>query len=194
MKRLLSTLLALTMALALVSCGKSNPTPNTGSNKTENSSETADTKTEGNVHIGIVTGSVSQSEDDRRGAEAFQAQYGEDMVKLAIYPDNFTEELETTIQTIVNLSDDPQMKAIIVNQSVPGTTEAFRKIKEIRPDILCIAGEAHEDLLGDRLRCRPGVQQRLRGPRLPDHPHRPRAGLRYLRAHLLPPSSWLMRL
>ena len=114
MKRLLSTLLALTMALALVSCGKSNPTPNTGSNKTETPSETADTKTEGNVHIGIVTGSVSQSEDDRRGAEAFQALYGEDMVKLAIYPDNFTEELETTIQTIVNLADDADMKAIIV--------------------------------------------------------------------------------
>ena len=67
-------------------------------------------------HIGIVTGSVSQSEDDRRGAEAFQAKYGEDRVMLATYPDNFTEELETTIQTIVNLSDDEKMKAIIVNQ------------------------------------------------------------------------------
>ena len=86
-------------------------------------------------HVGIITGSVSQSEDDRRGAEAFQAMYGEDRVKLAIYPDNFTEELETTIQTIVNMSDDPQMKAII-----------FRQIKERRPDILCIAGESHEDL------------------------------------------------
>ncbi len=99
-----------------------------------------------NFHIGIVTGSVSQSEDDRRGAESFQKMYGEDRVKLAIYPDNFTEELETTIQTIVNLSDDPDMKAIIVNQAIPGTTEAFRKIKESRPDILCIAGESHEDL------------------------------------------------
>jgi hypothetical protein len=97
-------------------------------------------------HIGIVTGSVSQSEDDRRGAEAFQAKYGEDIVKLAIYPDNFSEELETTIQTIVNMSDDPLMKAIIVNQSVPGTTEAFRQIKERRPDIITIAGESHEDL------------------------------------------------
>ncbi len=97
-------------------------------------------------HIGIVTGSVSQSEDDRRGAEAFQAKYGEDRVMLATYPDNFTEELETTIQTIVNLSDDEKMKAIIVNQAIPGTTEAFRQIKERRPDILCIAGESHEDL------------------------------------------------
>lgn len=101
---------------------------------------------EDDYKIGIVTGSVSQSEDDRRGAEAFQEKYGEDKVTLAIYPDNFTEELETTIQTIVNLSDDPEMKAIIVNQAIPGTTEAFRQIKERRPDILCIAGESHEDL------------------------------------------------
>ena len=97
-------------------------------------------------HIAIVTGSVSQSEDDRRGAEAFQAMYGEDMVKLAIYPDNFMDETETTIQTIVNFTDDPLMKAIIVNQAIPGTAEAFRQVKERRPDILCIAGEAHEDL------------------------------------------------
>ncbi len=114
----------------------------------EADSDSAAAESEGSddYHIGIVTGSVSQSEDDRRGAEAFQAKYGEDRVILATYPDNFTEELETTIQTIVNLSDDEKMKAIIVNQAIPGTTEAFRQIKERRPDILCIAGESHEDL------------------------------------------------
>lgn len=127
MKKVVSLLLALIMAFSLVACGekKDNTVP---------------------YKIGIVTGSVSQSEDDRRGAEAFQKEYGEDMVQLAIYPDNFTEETETTIQSIVNLSADPLMKAIIVNQAVPGTTEAFRKIKETRPDIICIAGESHEDL------------------------------------------------
>ena len=132
MKKILSLILALAMMLTVMAgltvCAS------------------ADEAGEENFHIGIVTGSVSQSEDDRRGAEAFQAKYGEDRVKLAIYPDNFTEELETTIQTIVNLSDDPDMKAIIVNQAVPGTTEAFRQIKERRPDIICIAGESHEDL------------------------------------------------
>ena len=131
MKKVVSLLLALIMALALVACG-------------EKKGETDDNTVL--YKIGIVTGSVSQSEDDRRGAEAFQKEYGEDMVQLAIYPDNFTEETETTIQSIVNLSADPLMKAIIVNQAVPGTTEAFRKIKETRPDIICIAGEAHEDL------------------------------------------------
>ncbi|MCR4705504.1 MAG: DUF3798 domain-containing protein [Lachnospiraceae bacterium] len=149
-------LLAAAMTMSLVACGSSD----TGATiqqveqvKEEAKEEApaaesaaAEEVAEENFHIGIVTGSVSQSEDDRRGAEAFQAKYGEDRVKLAIYPDNFTEELETTVQTIVNLSDDPDMKAIIVNQAVPGTTEAFRKIKERRPDILCIAGESHEDL------------------------------------------------
>ena len=106
----------------------------------------AEEATAEDFHIAIVTGSVSQSEDDRRGAEAFQAKYGEDMVQLAIYPDNFMDEAETTIQTIVNFTDDPLVKAIIVNQAVPGTAEAFRQVKERRPDILCIAGESHEDL------------------------------------------------
>ena len=119
------------MAFSLVACGEK---------KGETDDNTVPYK------IGIVTGSVSQSEDDRRGAEAFQKEYGEDMVQLAIYPDNFTEETETTIQSIVNLSADPLMKAIIVNQAVPGTTDAFRKIKETRPNIICIAGESHEDL------------------------------------------------
>lgn len=163
MKKSISILLAVAMISGLAGCGSSNTgtttqAPDAQATEAQKSDaasteaqksdteETAATEGDSDFHIGIVTGSVSQSEDDRRGAEAFQAMYGEDMVKLAIYPDNFTEELETTIQTIVNLSDDPLMKAIIVNQSIPGTTEAFRKIKESRPDILCIAGEGHEDL------------------------------------------------
>lgn len=100
-------------------------------------------------HIGVCTGTVSQSEDDLRGAEQVIAEYGDvpsgGMIQHITYPDNFMQEMETTISQIVGLSDDPKMKAIIVNQAIPGTTEAFRRIKEKRPDIICIAGEAHED-------------------------------------------------
>lgn len=144
MKKILTLLLAAVMLLALCACGQ--PAAPAEPDAPAESDPAAPAEPAADFHIGIVTGSVSQSEDDRRGAEAVQAMYGEDVVKLAIYPDNFTEELETTIQTIVNLSDDEQMKAIIVNQAVPGTTEAFRQIKERRPDIICIAGESHEDL------------------------------------------------
>ncbi|MFA6695340.1 MAG: DUF3798 domain-containing protein [Sphaerochaeta sp.] len=100
-------------------------------------------------HIGIVTGTVSQSEDDLRGAERLMEEYGSvndgGKIQHVTYPDNFMDEAETTISVISGLADDPKMKAIIVNQAIPGTTEAFRRIKERRPDILTIAGEAHED-------------------------------------------------
>ena len=91
MKRFLSILLALVMVLSLVACGNK---------KTPDTPDAPDTpdKQEETIHIGIVTGSVSQSEDDRRGVEAFQQLYGEENVTLVTYPDNFTEELETTIQ------------------------------------------------------------------------------------------------
>jgi len=100
-------------------------------------------------HIGICTGTVSQSEDDLRGAEAMIAKYGDvsdgGMIKHLTYPDNFMQEMETTISQIASLADDPLMKVVIVNQSVPGTTEGFRRIREKRDDILLFAGEAHED-------------------------------------------------
>lgn len=99
--------------------------------------------------IGIVTGTVSQSEDDLRGAERLIEEYGAvqngGIIQHVTYPDNFMDEAETTISIIAGLADDPKIKAVIVNQGVPGTTEAFRRIKERRPDVLTIAGEPHED-------------------------------------------------
>ncbi|PIE54575.1 MAG: hypothetical protein CSA35_05215 [Dethiosulfovibrio peptidovorans] len=100
-------------------------------------------------HIGICTGTVSQSEDDLRGAEAMIDKYGDvadgGMIKHITYPDNFMQEMETTISQIASFADDPLMKVVIVNQGIPGTTEAFRRIREKRDDILLFAGEAHED-------------------------------------------------
>ncbi len=100
-------------------------------------------------HIGVVTGTVSQSEDDLRGAELMIKMYGDaangGMITHITYPDNFPSEQETTISQIVGLADDPLMKVIVVNQAVPGTAEAFRRVREKRSDILLLAGEPHED-------------------------------------------------
>jgi hypothetical protein len=99
-------------------------------------------------HIGIVTGTVSQSEDDLRGAEQLIKEYGDandgGYIVHVTYPDNFMQEVDTTIAQIVGLADDPMMKAIVVNQAVPGTVAAFRRIRETRPDILLL-GTPHED-------------------------------------------------
>jgi hypothetical protein len=102
-------------------------------------------------HIGIVTGTVSQSEDDLRGAEELIRRYGRvsdgGIIQHVTYPDNFMDQQEVTITQVVTLADDPLMKAIVFNQGVPGAAEAFKRVKERRPDILLFAGEPHEDPL-----------------------------------------------
>lgn len=159
MKRVLAMLIALIMMFSLVACNK-NDAPATDANKTEG--ETAkdgeakdgETATEGgdnkfDFHIGVVTGTVSQSEDEQRGCEGMIAKYGDakdgGLIVHKNYPDNFSAEQETTIQQIVSLADDPKLKVIVVNQGVPGTAAAFKQVKERRPDILCFAGNSQED-------------------------------------------------
>ncbi len=102
-------------------------------------------------HVGIITGTVSQSEDDLRGAEAMIKEYGDvkngGMIQHLTYPNNFMAEQQTTISQIVSLANDPLMKAIVMNQAVPGAAEGFRRVREMRPDILLLGGVPQEDPL-----------------------------------------------
>ncbi|HSH36986.1 DUF3798 domain-containing protein [Schnuerera sp.] len=95
--------------------------------------------------IGLVTGTVSQGEEEFRAGENLVAKYGKDVIKHITYPDKFSQEQETTIAQIVSLSTDEDVKAIVICQAVPGTAPAIDKIRETRDDILFIAGEPHED-------------------------------------------------
>lgn len=143
MKKLLAILLAMAMVFSLAACGK----------KPAGDANTGNTaKTDGEeapFHIGICTGTVSQSEDEPRGAESMLAKYGDSKdggyVTLKNYPDNYMAEQETTIQQIVSFADDPKMKVVVVNQGPPGTAAAFKQIKEKRPDILCFVANSQED-------------------------------------------------
>lgn len=97
-----------------------------------------------NFKIGLVTGTVSQNEDEYRGAEAAIAKYP-GLIKHVTYPDNFMQEQETFIAQVTGLAADPEVKAIIINQAVPGTVAAVRRVRETRPDMIFIVGEPHED-------------------------------------------------
>ena len=94
--------------------------------------------------IGLVTGTVSQGEDEYRAAEKMKGKYG-DMIKHVTYPDNFMQEQETVIAQIAGLAADKDVRAIIVNQAVPGTVAAIRQVRDLRPDIIFLLGVPHED-------------------------------------------------
>jgi hypothetical protein len=136
-KKLLTILLSFMLVTVVLTGCKKATTP------------TGDGTTGAKYHIGIVTGTVSQGEDGLRGGDALAKEYGTvangGIIQAITYPDNFSSEQETVIADIVGLSDDPLMKAIVVNQAIPGTTEAFKEIRAKRSDILLFAGSPQED-------------------------------------------------
>ena len=91
-------------------------------------------------HIGIVTLGLSQSEDEYRGAEALVAEFGSvddgGIIKHVVLPSN-AYAYEVFISIIAGLADDPLMKAVIVNQGIEETADAFQKIRAAgRGDII----------------------------------------------------------
>lgn len=143
LKRGIALGLSLVMAFGLVGCSSAPAKPAESTTPAENTAEAP------KFHIGIVTGTVSQGEDELRGAEAMIKKYGSTaeggMITHVTYPDNFMQEQETTIAQIVGLADDPDMKVIVVNQAIPGTVAAFQQIREKNPDILLLANSSQED-------------------------------------------------
>jgi len=95
--------------------------------------------------IGIMTGTVSQGEEEYRAGEEMVAKYGADRVIHVTYPDKFMDEQETTISQVMAMASDPDVKAIVICQGVPGTAAAIDKVKEVRDDILFVIGTVHEE-------------------------------------------------
>ncbi|HCL03780.1 MAG TPA: hypothetical protein DHW61_15475, partial [Lachnoclostridium phytofermentans] len=129
MKRILSLLLIISMVLMTTGC-RSNVATSGDSSK---------------YKIGIVTGTVSQGEEEYQAAQQILDEYGSDKIVTATYPDNFSTETEATIAQVVGLASDKDVKAIVFVQAVPGTAAAIDKVRETRPDMLFICGVVAED-------------------------------------------------
>ena len=152
MKKLIAMLLALVMVLSLAACGAQTEAPvatdaPVAPDVTEAVAETvAENATNDNWKIAVMTGTVSQGEEEFRAAEKAIATWGADHIITATYPDNFMSEMETTVSTLVGFASDPDVKAIVMCQAVPGAKAGFDKIREMgRDDILLIAGTPQED-------------------------------------------------
>ncbi len=132
MKRILALLLMVVLLVGLTACGSN-----------EVVQEPADNGD--NWKIGIMTTTVVQNEEEYRAAQNVIAKFGADRVVHMTFPDKFMDEQETTIANMVSMASDPDVKALLIVQAVPGTAAALDKVREIRDDLLIIAGVPGED-------------------------------------------------
>ncbi|MBN2899325.1 MAG: DUF3798 domain-containing protein [Clostridia bacterium] len=136
-------LLVFALAFSIVGCGAKAEESSEGSGATEPVvTETQETAT--SYKIGIVTPTLSTSEDEYRAAENMVAKYP-DIVKHITLPENFSTEIETGLSQITSLADDPEMKAVIVVSGQAGLLPALQKIEEKRPDIITMTAPIWDD-------------------------------------------------
>lgn len=165
-KKLVCLLLALAMLLALAACSIGGETTEQPAEEektsteqtpaaegtTEEAAETeqpaetlAETFADSSAKIGIMTTTVTSSEEQFRLATQIQEKYGADKIIVQTYPDAISE-VETTINNAMMLASDPDCKAIIFCQAMTGTIAAIEKIREARPDILLISCGPQEEV------------------------------------------------
>lgn len=150
-KKFLSTMLAAAVAAtALSGCGAKETAATTAADTTAakaaeetKSAETTGAETtaaeteaaEEPYKIGIVTPTVTVSEDEFRGAQEMVQKYP-DLVVHKTLPENFATDKEGCISVVTSLADDPEMKYIIFDNGMEGIVPAFQTIREKRPDIV----------------------------------------------------------
>lgn len=163
-KKLISVMLAAALAAgALTACSTPNAggeakTDTTATSQTESTEdakseetkaeesetkESAETEAEAAASdepykIGIVTPTVTVSEDEFRGAQEMVEKYP-DLVVHKTIPENFSTDKEGCISVLTSLADDPEMKYIIFDNGMEGIVPAFQTIREKRPDIVTMA-------------------------------------------------------
>jgi len=71
-------------------------------------------------------------------AQIVVGKYGEDKVIHVPWPANFSVNQVEMNRLVTNLGADPEIKAIIVNQAVHGTSTAFEQLMKTREDLLVI--------------------------------------------------------
>ena len=130
MKKLTAIILSLCMLIGTVGCSSS--------------AETGETSGESNFKVGIVTPTLSVSEDEFRGATNMVEKYPDNVVHVTL-PENFNTEIETAISQIVSLADDEDMKAIVVVSGQSGLLPALQQVKEKREDIITITAPIWDD-------------------------------------------------
>ncbi|MCL1992702.1 MAG: DUF3798 domain-containing protein [Spirochaetes bacterium] len=94
--------------------------------------------------IGIITGTVSQGEEEYLAARMMEERFGSDRIVRITYPDNFGAEMDVTISNVLSLVDQGA-RAIVFVQAVPGAIAAMQATRALFGDeIFFFLGVTHE--------------------------------------------------
>ena len=155
MKKFIALLASLLLVVGLMACGTRPATPdpdpepdveapadpeNDDGNDLPEGTEIVEY---GDWVIGIITGTVSQGEEEYFGGILMEQRFGADRILRATYPDDFNAEMPTTIANVQALVD-AGAQAIVFCQAVPGAIAAMQETREQFGDILFVLGTPHE--------------------------------------------------
>jgi hypothetical protein len=88
--------------------------------------------------IAVITNTIDQNEEEFRSAEQLVRKYGANKVTFVTWPVNFMAEQEQMVTIVQRLAADKDIKALIINQAVPGTNAAVDKLLETRNDVFVV--------------------------------------------------------
>lgn len=157
MKKFLSIFLVLCLVLSIVGCNKGTTAPvaetpaapATPAAETPAAPETPAANDvipyDGNGKVAIVTNTLSQNEEEYRSAQEMVKKYGEEKIVHVLWPDNFMAEQEQMVSIVAKIAADPDIKALIINQAVPGTNAAVDKLLETRDDMFIVYSTPQEN-------------------------------------------------
>lgn len=94
--------------------------------------------------IAIVTATETADGDAFAAGQKLAGLFPENVL-TGTYVDSYEIDVEDTRTKLTGFMFDPEVKAIVICQAVPGTASAFAQIRDMRSDILLIACAPLED-------------------------------------------------
>ena len=96
--------------------------------------------------IAVITNLPFQTQNDEEfwSGEQALAKYGQDSIIHVTWPVYFMQEKEQVDAIITTLSVNWELRALIINQAVPGCNAALEKLKKFRDDIFVVCCVPHE--------------------------------------------------
>ena len=96
--------------------------------------------------LAVITTPAAQNpgDDEFNSVKPLVAKYGKDKIMHVFWPLNHMTEKQGVRDTVVGLASDREIKALIINQAVPGTNNALYEFKKIRKDVFIVCCNIHE--------------------------------------------------